>query len=212
MKVMASIGVSGSMKPTMSVGPNAVRTKCISDVRARVALSICPMWCSSQKMRNTRTLSLAASAAACDQRSNRQRHLVVWRRLPDGLDELEGLDLLSDAVFLQLEVVWRQGGTRLTFLVEHGDVHRTRVCASAKDGFRRLLLSCLASRSPAAAGGAVAPRSGGSARRPTQRPRPKGRERVPRTTSDAMVSRVCLGPISESGQKQPEPFVDEIYL
>ena len=54
------------MKPTMSVGPNAVRTNCVRYPRARVALTIWPMWYSSQKIRKSRTLSFEASAAACE--------------------------------------------------------------------------------------------------------------------------------------------------
>ncbi len=62
---IASTGVSGSMNATRSVGPNAVRTNRARFSRANDSLPMRLMWYSSQKIRNTRTSSRPASAAAC---------------------------------------------------------------------------------------------------------------------------------------------------
>ena len=140
-------------------------------------------------------------------RSNRQRHLIAWSRLPNVLDVLEGLDFLTDAVFLQLEVGWRERRDGHTFLVENGDVHAHELCASAKDGLRRLLgilprsgsLRCGRHRLPFGLGFLAAGRhtdhdrkaeSGCQERPPTRGSHQKG----------------LRGQISQSGQKQPERF------
>ena len=129
------------MKPTMSVGPNAVRTNCVRYPRARVGahhLADVVLVPEDQEQPDVVFRRLGGRVRS---RPDRQRHLVVLVGLPGVLDELEGADFLRDAVFLQLEVAGGQRRDRHAFLIEHRHVDADKLGAGAENGLRRLRLS-----------------------------------------------------------------------
>ena len=134
------------MKPTMSVGPNAVRTNCMSDPRARVALAICPMWYSSQKIRNRRTLSFAASVAACDRDRIVSDTSSSAFGCPSALTYWKARISWVDAVFLELEIAGRERGHGVAVAVEDDGVHADELGSRAKHGLRGLRGRRLAGR------------------------------------------------------------------
>ena len=122
------------MKATISVGPNAVRTNCISDVARAIGARNLPDVVFVPENQEDRTLSCAASAAACDLDRIVSDTFVVGIRLAVVADVLEAADLLGDAFFLELEIARRQRRYRLALLVEDGDVDADEVGAGAEDG------------------------------------------------------------------------------
>ncbi len=87
------------MMPTRSVGPKFSSTALVSASLARSADTNCSMWYSSQKIRNVRTSSRAASAAACEApRIGSDRSSVGWPFADTNLNDVIGCGLPSSSI------------------------------------------------------------------------------------------------------------------